>query len=360
MQTGEQSPREMVGSGWLKETQQALEQSQQFRRLARGILAVWLAGLSVAQYDAVSSHESEPLVSADCAEEISCHQASESLGASAKYFEDFTAPAEIVTTTTLPPETTTTALPPVVETTQAPATTLAPTPLVAEAVRPTIDPRVEEAIDAVSLTPEGYQQFLDSINYRHQEYAQQFPEFNPNQNGVSQNPAETEYATWHFTVIDMEVPDLVRTVATRGDDSSTPDHTCCGFNNVIDNDPNQTFYQLAPWEAHLSHNPPDDNKQVGTEVMAATQADITTIQYEKLSYWTIAVAKMKGWLGNRAIADYARGHGEERDKFKANHPESKLGSRDDFDGEVAERLRQEITEDLTAHPEIMDIEPALR
>jgi hypothetical protein len=232
----------------------------------------------------------------------------------------------------------------------------------------TADPATAAAIRRMRLTPAGYRAFLDRIDRSSFDYAQQFIEFDPDRVPIDQRASQV--FVWHFTTFyrnadgpaatpmgDMAVRPFVQGMAERGDDSSTPDHVCCGVNWVIDR--HGPAHQLAPVNAKLRHNPPYDSINTGVEVEAARQVDITTDQYEALAYLTISVLQNQHLLG-RPLSEVAKGHGEMRDSYLAAHPESQLDSRDDFNAPEAGLLRQTIQRFLRAHPDVPRMTPRFR
>jgi hypothetical protein len=272
----------------------------------------------------------------------------------------------LLPTTTLPPE----SIPP-----PPPPETLPPPPesIAVAASNPEItpaSPEVVAAIEAMQLTPEGYQQFLAGIDPAWFDYAQGHANFNParvsdpsyaGDEAIAQN--STEFVTAHYTasftnpdgpgqepVGEMDVQRLIDFMANRG-------NPCCAVNFLIDR--NGHTYQLAPFQAKLRHNPPYDTKTVGFEVESAYQPR-NTAQYEAMSYLTIAILQNEGLLSARPLTDIFKGHGEMRDAYRHEHPGTGLDQRNDFDQPVMDVLRPKIDAFLQANPNIAELTTPLR
>lgn len=271
-----------------------------------------------------------------------------------------------ITTTSSSSSTSTTVQP------QPPVSTTLPLPVVAAATREKspeldIDPQVEAAMDSMKLTVEGYQEFLQTINYSYFDYAQQFIEFNPHEVPIAQNP--TQFITLHFTAFyrnadgpstspkgDMVVQPFVQGLAGRGDEDSPPDHKCCGINAT--NDRNGNVYALAPAAAKLRHNKGFDSVTTGIEFEAATQAGITTKQYETGAFYLIAEWQSDANLRTKQFKTIVKGHGETRDELQLTHPE--LDDRNDFNYGASEKYRQNIQAFIDENPQILKIAVNLR
>ena len=201
------------------------------------------------------------------------------------------------------------------------------------------------AVDAVELTPAGYQAFRSRIDERHVAFAQRHGDFNPRRVDVSQGPSRV--FVWHWTLqyFNRDGPalkpvgrasprQLVSFMARRPG-------VCCGVNWFIDRD--ARVFRLTPLNAKLRHNPPYDSVVTGVEVEAAAQEFVTTAQYEQLAYLTIHVLRRQDHLPTAdPLRRVVRGHGEMRDAYLERNPDSGWDERDDFDEPVATLLRQKI------------------
>ncbi len=265
------------------------------------------------------------------------------------------------TTTTLPPTTTTTAPPP-------------PPPIGGE-FRNQVAPEVLAGFDAMNLTPEGYQAFFTGIDMTWFDYSQSLVDFSPllvsnpefaGDDAIPQNA--TEWVTAHFTAgytnyneigpaplaigLDMDLKRLIDfSDRERG-------HPCCGFNFVIDR--SGRAFQLAPFGAKLRHNPPYDGRTTGFEIEAATQGQITNVQYEQASYLVIAMLQQEGKLDPNGLAQYFHGHGEDRDKYRAENPGTTWDVRNDFDAPVMGLWRDYLTTFIRNNPTIGALSQSLR
>lgn len=232
-----------------------------------------------------------------------------------------------------------------------------------------VAPATVAAVDAMHLTVAGYRSFLKHIDRTYYGDAQRFIEFDPHRVPISQG--RSEIFIWHFTAFyrnadgpsqtpkgEMSLPPFIAGMALRGDDSSPPDHVCCGINWVIDRF--GPAHQLAPVNAKLRHNPPYDSINTGVEVEAARQVDLTTAQYETTAYLTIAVLTQQHLLGRKPLSEIVKGHGEMRDAYLIEHPDSRYGTRDDFNEPESRLLRQVIQRFVHAHPVVLRLTPHLR
>lgn len=201
------------------------------------------------------------------------------------------------------------------------------------------------AVEAVELTPAGYQAFRSSVDERHVPFAQRHVDFNPRRVAVWQGPSKV--FVWHYTFhyfnrdgaalkpVGRASPrQLVSSMARRWG-------VCCGVNWFIDRD--ARVFRLAPLDAKLRHNPPYDGVVTGVEVEAGGQELVTTEQYEQLAYLTIHVLRRQGHLPTSdPLRRVVRGHGEMRDAYLERNPGARWDRRDDFDEPVATLLRQKI------------------
>lgn len=222
---------------------------------------------------------------------------------------------------------------------------------------PAVAPATTRAMGRMRLTAAGYRAWARSVDRSFLSYAQGFVEFDPARVPIEQGVSRV--FVWHFTAFyrnaagpsqqavgDMAVPPFIEGLAKRGDESG--DHVCCGVNWLIDR--HGPAHQLAPVNAKLRHNPPYDSVNTGVEVEAARQVDITTAQYESLAYLTVAVLHEQKLLGRHRLSEIVKGHGEMRDAYLLAHPDSHLGSRDDFNAPEAGLLRQRIQAFLDGNP----------
>ena len=201
------------------------------------------------------------------------------------------------------------------------------------------------AVEAVELTPAGYQAFRSRFDERHVPFAQRHTDFNPRRVAVSQGPSKV--FVWHYSyqyfnrdgpalkpVGQASPRQLVAFMAGRWG-------VCCGINWFIDRD--ARVFRLAPLNAKLRHNPPYDRVVTGVEVEAGAQELVTTEQYEQLAYLTIHVLRRQGHLPTAdPLRRVVRGHGEMRDAYLERNPGARWDDRDDFDEPVATLLRQKV------------------
>jgi hypothetical protein len=228
-----------------------------------------------------------------------------------------------------------------------------------------LDPETAQHIDAINLTPEGYQQFFQQIDESWFGYAQGHIKFNPERVPIPQG--KTEYVTAHFTAMytnqdgsspiplgEMAVQRLLDFEATREGPQ------CCGMNFIIDR--NGRVIQTAPYNAKLRHNPPYDGKTTGFEIEATWQNTVSTTQFESATYLIIAMLANEHLLGTKDIGALFPGHGEMRDILRATHPElrKKWGIRDDFDAPVMRAWRAKVEAFLTANPNLAELTQPLR
>lgn len=225
-----------------------------------------------------------------------------------------------------------------------------------EVVPTGLDPLVEAAISAAKPTAEGYKAFLGSVDQTYFDYAQNYREFNPRQNGIEQKASQ--FFTWHFTglysnandassvpVGETNISRLVELMARRDGDK------CCAVNWLIGRD--GRIFQVAPANAKLRHNPPFDATTTGVEIEATGHSSINSVQIESAIYLTTAVLRYQGLLGNRPLAEVAKGHAETRSRWNAEHPNDKYDGKPDFDASVSAKLRQKMGEFLQAYPEAL-------
>jgi len=231
-----------------------------------------------------------------------------------------------------------------------------------------VDAATALAMSRMQLSPEGYRAFLRHIDRSDFDYAQEFIEFDPDRVPIRQG--RSQVFVWHFTAFyrnadgpsstpkgDMEMRPFIRGLAQRGDEDSPADHVCCGVNWVIDR--HGPAHQLAPLNAKLRHNPPYDSINTGVEIEAGRQSEITTTQYETTAYLTVAVLDAQRLLGRKPLSEIVKGHGEMRDAYREQHPDSHFGVRNDFDEPESRLLRQAIQGFLQAHPEVIQLRPQL-
>ncbi len=223
------------------------------------------------------------------------------------------------------------------------------------------DRRAMAKIANMQLTPEGYAQAVRSIDRSLLSFAQTFREFNPNKVKVDIEQAKSEKFILHFTTFyrnadglnrdrpigKAAIKPIIQGMAQTGDDDvdketgkPKPDRKCCGINWIIDR--SGQIYQVAPLNAKLRHNPPDDSSQTGVEIEAYEQADITTEQYEAAGYLAIFVLEQQNLLSNRPLSEVLDGHGKLRDIYRENHPNSIYGVRDDFNAGPTAAFRQKV------------------
>jgi len=364
MQWGKPAPAEQGEIGRIESI--CLEVNGNFRRLSAAILGVWAAGtLSAGVLNLDRDNSAEPLEATACVEaEMLCSEQALADDASAEAaVSTDTSAVETTTSTSLPPETTTTAEP-------APTTTISSPPpeIIVEAAarameyRTPLDTSTMEALNGMELTAEGYEKFFETIDMSWFDYAQSYSNFNPSRVPIAQNP--TEWVTAHFTasysnsdgpspepVGEMDVKRLIDFMANRG-------NPCCGVNFFIDRD--GRAIQVAPYQAKLRHNPPYDDKTVGFEMEAAFQHQLTSAQLDTASYITIASLQLDGLLDPATLQQRFHGHGEDRDNFRDNHPDSKWDERNDCDAPIMDAWRQKMLEFIQKNPDIAQLTQQLR
>lgn len=355
MDRGEITPAENGGSGRLGEfynklvqqSEAVLDSPEMTRRSFLGISILGVLGAGVA---AAKARNGLPTL--------------ETIGSNLLQFAQSQSPeADVATAAEVPADAT---ADPVLETT---TTTVPPRP--AEKLGLSIDPRVEQAMHGMRLTPEGYANFLASLDTTKLPNTQIFREFNPAKiiSDILQGPSEI--FVLHFTVKyaneglgpefndhmigNFDVLKLVSGMAGRNGHGGQ----CCGINWMIGRHGNT--YQTAPLNAKLNHNPPYDSISTGVEIEAGEQAAITTAQYEPAAYLAIAVLDTQNRLGKFPLQDILKGHGEMRDaiidEWNASHPNQKLGVRDDFNAPETKLFRYYVQEFLDRHPEIIGTRP---
>lgn len=217
-------------------------------------------------------------------------------------------------------------------------------------------------LDNMDLSAERYQSFVNTIDTSHLDFAQSYTTFNPDKVAIEQR--RTEFFTLHYTAFysnfgkssktepvgDMDVRKLIDSMGSRG-------NVCCGINWILAR--NGKVFQTAPVAAKLRHNPPFDSITTGVEVEASNQEAITSEQYETLSYLTIAVLKHQGLL-DEELERVVHGHGEDRDKYRQNNPESNWDVRNDFDSAVSKYFRSKVALFLNQNQDIKDINVLLK
>jgi hypothetical protein len=223
-----------------------------------------------------------------------------------------------------------------------------------------LDLETAQHIEAINLTPEGYQQFFQNLDMTWFGYTQGHNKFNPARVPIPQH--RTQFVTAHFTaeytnalgldksqpIGDMDVKRLVDWEASRGGP------VCCAMNFIIDR--NGHVFQLAPFNAKLRHNPPFDGITTGYEVEATWQNTVTPKQFEAATYLTLAMLVNEHLLGTKSIGDLFAGHGEVRDKLRAEHPEMrKWGIRNDFDEPVMQAWRTKVEAFIQANPNLAEL-----
>jgi hypothetical protein len=201
-----------------------------------------------------------------------------------------------------------------------------------------LDLRTKVAIDSMGLSIEGYKEFVATgVDSSTLDQAQQYANFNPSRTTTPQHA--TRFITAHFTAsyINFDKSDKTRPIGSDVDINGLLDfeghrgNPCCGFNFFIDR--NAHVYQFAPFTAKLRHNPPYDDITTGWEAEAYVQGDITAQQYEAAGYLSIMMWQADAGIRDQAFSSILHGHGHDRDKLRAEHPElrDKWEIRNDFD-----------------------------
>ncbi len=275
-------------------------------------------------------------------------------------------PTTVVAETTLPATTTTTSTEvPVVTTTTLPAVE-APRAMMVQEVAPSpLQPETEANIEAMQLSPEGYQEFLNNIDTSYIEYARQHQEFDPSRNGFNQE-RKTEWVTIHHTVMyanaggedtsrpigDPDPRTLIDFMAARGNSDSRPDNKCCAVQFF--NDRNGKMWQLTPRSAKVRHDFGYEEVSVGLETEGIDE-HFTTPQFESIVYWSIAVMNAEGLLQDgQPLSRKMRGHEETREEYNATSGR-KQSHKQDGDPAIMNRLRQKATEFLHANAAVLDV-----
>lgn len=342
-----------------------IDSEPRYQRLRNATMAVLIAGLASAGIESHQELAADAAVSVESASALKDNGNSENMQ---QQVDDVVATEETSQSTSSSTSTTTTSV--FTPSTQLLAEATWAKYANAEFVQP-MDARSEAAINAMDLTPDGYRNFLASIDQSFFEYAQQYGEYNPDISPIEQS--QSEFFVWHFTAGyynadgsseiaygPMNVGLFIDGTAKRGGEVNQGGNVCCGVNWLVDRSGH--VFQLAPVNAKLRHNPPYDSVNTGVEIEAARQEDITIAQYEATSYLTIAVLNAQGLLSDKPLADVAVGHGEIRDSLRTEYPEEeRYGHRDDFDTPVSSLLRHKIAEFIFNYPNetIGDI-PSLR
>ena len=228
--------------------------------------------------------------------------------------------------------------------------------------------RTKEAIGRVNLSLTGYVDFLaHDIDKSHMAYAQTFKEFNPDRVPIKQD--RTKHFIWHYTANPVpqggsDIDLLIRGMANRteGKDKNgkrLPDiHRCCAVNWAIGRD--GVAYQLAPKDAKLRHDPPNDNLKTGVEVAALYQSDITTEQYESLAYLTLAITPPDVLQNAALFRSRVLGHGEDRTRWNAKHPGDRYDIKIDFNTEPSSWLRDKILDFVDVTPQLLTLPTSIK
>lgn len=267
-----------------------------------------------------------------------------------------------VTSTTVSATTTTTAPAPTTTTTLAVEAPRAM--MVQETVAAPLQPETAASIEAMRLSPEGYQNFLDSIDTSLTEYAHQHPEFDPARNGFNHS-RKTEWVTIHHTAMyanaggedpsrpigDPDPRTLIDFMATRGNTDTPPEHKCCAVQFF--NDRNGKMWQFTSRSTKVRHDYGYEEISVGLETEGIDE-QFTTAQFENIVYWSIAILNAEGLLqDDQPLARKMRGHEETRDEYNATsgHRQSE---KQDGDPAIMNKLREKTTEFLNANPGVLE------
>lgn len=158
-------------------------------------------------------------------------------------------------------------------------------------------------IEAVRLTVEGYNAFVETLDKSYIPKLKGERSFNPARNGVKQG--KLQKGILHFTAGRSKTVDAfinVMTVQSLGVQFWTS--------------PEGKVYQLMELSGRASHCPPFNDTSIGNEVEAIDQKAITTKQYEGLAYSMVYAMKEGGISFDNETADnpdrFIWGHAERR------------------------------------------------
>jgi flagellum-specific peptidoglycan hydrolase FlgJ/LysM repeat protein len=177
-------------------------------------------------------------------------------------------------------------------------------PVAPENATSDVDPSIAEKINAVDLTVEGYNKFVENIDKSYMPVAAEYSSFVPEKNHTDQDP--TEMLIWHYTVSEYRDPkhfigSIYNTGVNYGYDLAV--QFFIGRDGQL--------YQLTDMSAKVNHIMSFSNISTGVEIEAKNQADVTTKQYETAAYWAVYNLIKQGLIDDKTLAnlpDLVGGH----------------------------------------------------
>jgi hypothetical protein len=214
---------------------------------------------------------------------------------------------------------------------------------------------IMERIESVTLSVDGFREFVASIDRSYMDVAATKPAFN-DQNGLESKPFE--FQTLHFTTVYVNADGsnaqqksgkadpgrLINSMNNREGNS------CCGIQWFIDRDAN--VFQFTEPDQRVMHNPPYSEVSTGVELEAKEQKDITSEQYEAAAYLGLYELAVQGKLTeNVDLSGRIVGHGEIREIARRDNPS--LDVRSDFPTAESVALR-DIMQRFISQPDMVE------
>jgi len=222
--------------------------------------------------------------------------------------------------------------------------TITPTP---ENPPTDIEPSTEGAIEAVTLTPGGYESFKNSINTSFMDQAAAYDSYNPATNDIPQEASEL--FIWHFTTLyynggGNSTGEPIGDTADVLHFLSSTANSGVGIQWFIDRTGHT--YQLTDPTTRTANIPPHSSVSTGVEIESDTQANITTEQYESAAYLAAYnIMALDLLSGDKSLDEVLYGHAEIRAIDRLTDPS--LAGRSDFPAGESSLLRQKVAKLLS-------------